>query len=685
MMILFEAEISDASGTVLGDGPISSILSFTVEERISQNGDFSFTIPANEPKAGLIEARRRVTFYVYEPAADAESGYLRRLYAEGIIKSTVRSVGVDGIGLITVAGSGMAQELADDSITLDLSEGGAGTLTGPSQVLALFPGWRIDPEGLAQTETRFYGKLAGESGLEALVMIAEKLGESFTFLPGRRVRWNGSRIRPSGVRALAGGSEREGAEPLTIRLRSLQETASTDEVLTRLVPYGSGDGEARLTLAAATWTAPAGWRIDRARNEIINEGLEARIGRIRRTMSFSDIAPVENTDADLQAAANQLAASAFAYMKQRQSAQRQFSSEVAGLRDGTLELGESIRIDYDAVSEDRSVFAVHEDFVVIGRTREVTAPGVFTPRLEVSTVAEWIANDAQILARTIRRQTAAQAHPQLSANCWMMGFRVRLDRGHSGRMDFWLGGETVTVNEATLFFRILPLESSIKSIGGKQTTSGPSSSSTSAVDGGAAVTSGPSSRETSESAKDTIVGQGLAGANTIHIGQQGVAGETDPGAASWNHKHASGSLHVPEIYVALPDHQHWITLQGHTHRMDHTHEVTIPSHSHGMNHTHEFTANIKTEYGLFRNSAAKTLGIEELTIRVNGGKDIRVAAVSESGSWFRLDLTPEITSAIFRPKREANAIVFATEVEGKNCMIDAQLRVRSVIQAIAYL
>lgn len=683
-MILFEVEVSDASGTVLGDGPISSILSLTVDERISQNGDFSFTIPANEQKAGLIEARRRVAFYVYEPVSDAVEGYSRRLFAEGIVKSTVRSVGVDGIGLITISGSGMAQELADDSIMLDLSEGGAGTLTGPSQILALFPGWRLDPEGLAQTETRFYGKFAGESGLEALVTIAEKLGESFTFLPGRRVRWNGSRIRRSGIRALAGASEREGAEPLTIRLRSLQETASADEVLTRLVPYGSGDGEARLTLAAATWMSPAGWRIDQARNEIINEGLEARIGKIRRTMGFSDIAPVENTDADLRAAANQLAASAFAYMKQRQSAQRQFSLEVAGLRDGTLALGESIRIDYDAVSEDRSVFAVHEDLAVIGWTREVTAPGVFTPRLEVSTVAEWIANDAQILARTIRRQTAAQAHPQLSANCWMMGFRVRLDRGHSGRMDFRLGGENVTVNEATLFFRILALESSVKSVAGSATTSGPSSASTSAADGGGAVTSGPSSRETSESAIVQVVGQGLAGANAIHIGQQGIAGETDPGAASWNHKHASGSLHVPEIYVELPDHQHWLTLQGHTHKMDHTHTVTVPSHSHGMAHTHEFTADVKTEYGLFRNSAEKTLKIEEMTIRVNGGSDIRTSAVSEGG-WFRLDLTPEISSEIFRPKREANAIVFATEVEGKNCMVDAQLRVRSVIQAIAYL
>lgn len=678
---MIEIKIIDTGGNVVGAGPVTGVTGVSITEPIDRIGSFSFEMPAGDEKAGLLTAQKRISVRSY----DAETATWTEI-GDGIIKDRGITAGADGMAMMNVSGPGLAQELADDIVMMSLTgSDGVGVFDAPAQILSAFPGWSLDASGRTTTETRFYGAFNGESGAEALIAIAEKLGEHFVFLPGRKVRWLGSSILSSGVRAtdIESGSLDEAGD--VIAIDSLELTAAGGEIVTRIKPYGAGDGEARLTLAASTRGIPTGWSIHRINNEITNVPLESQIGRVRRALSFSDIAPVSNSDTDLRAASDQLATAAIAYMQQHAQEQRSYQIGVVGLRGDRVRPGESMRVDYDSYEDGSKLISIHEELVILSVTKEISAdgvPGVATS-LEVATTAAWLKNDTQIMAQAIREQIAAQAHPQLSANCWWLSFSPRMDKSNRGTITFWLTKELVTVNEITLYFKILPLESSIKSIGGKQTTSGPSSSSTSAVDGGGAVTSGPSTRETSDSAKDTIVGQGLAGANTIHIGQQGVAGETDPGAASWNHKHASGSLHVPEIYAALPDHQHWITLQGHKHKMDHTHTVTIPSHSHGMNHTHEFTAEIKTEYGIFRNSTGKTLTVEELTISANGQA---VGTIENAGGgWYKVDITARCTNAIGRPTKENHSIIFATESEDKSALIDAKLKVRSVIQAIAYL
>lgn len=675
-----EIKLKTAGGQVVGAGPITTATRFSLTEPVDRVGSFQFSIAANDPAVSRLTAQTRIEVIYFDPIQRR-----RALAGDGIIRSRQTGIGGDGIPTVTISGPGLGQELSDDIVQISLGgTGGSGVFDAPKRILDLFPGWGLDPSGRLTTETRFYGAFSGESGLEALVAIAEKLGEHFVIRPGRRVKWLGSEVKASGVRATTiDTAERTDESGEVIAIQQIEQTASSEAILTRITPYGAGDGEARLTLAASNWTAPAGFTINRTKNEIVNTALEGTVGKIRRAVQFKDIGPVSNTDADLRSAANQLAISAHAYMKKFAAEQRTYQIDVVGLTADRVRAGESIRLDVQLYHDGGRYFSVREDFAVLSITKEFDDSGSMTPKLEISNIINWIQSDNQVLARAIRDQIAAQAHPQLSANCWWLSFSPRMDKNHKGTIRFWLTKEIVTVNEITLYFKILPLESSIKSIGGKQTTSGPSSESTSSVDGGGAVTSGPSTRETSDSATDAVVGQGLAGANAIHIGQQVVAGETDPGAASWNHKHAAGSLHVPEIYAALPDHQHWITLQGHKHKMDHTHTVPIPSHSHGMNHTHEFTAEIKTEYGIFRNSTGKTLKVEELTISANG----QAAGTIENagGGWYKVDITARCTNAIGRPTKENHSIIFATESEDKSALIDAKLKVRSVIQAIAYL
>lgn len=675
-----EIRLKSPSGAVIGAGPITAATRFSLTEPVDRVGSFQFSIAANDPDVSRLTAQTRIEVIYFDPIQRR-----RALVGDGIIRSRQTGISGDGMPTVTIGGPGLGQELSDDIVQLSLDgAGGSGVLDAPKRILDLFPGWELDPSGRLTTETRFYGAFSGESGLEALVAIAEKLGEHFVILPGRRVKWLGSAVRASGVRATTiDAPDRTDESGEVIAIQRIEQTASSEAILTRITPYGAGDGDARLTLAASNWTAPAGFTIDRGRNEIVNTALEGTVGKIRRTVQFKDIGPVSNTDADLRSAANQLAIAAHAYMKKFAAEQRTYQIDVIGLGADRVRPGESIRLDVQLYHDGECYFSVREDFAVLSITKEFDESGSMTPKLEISNIINWIQSDRQVLARAIRDQIAAQAHPQLSANCWWLSFSPRMDKSNKGTIAFWLTKEIVTVNEITLYFKILPLESSVKGVGGKQTTSGPSSSSTSAVDGGAAVTSGPSSRETSESAKDMVVGQGLAGANAIYISRKNIAGETDFGANIPNHKHAAKGLYLPDISVPVPDHQHWIKLQGHTHRMDHTHEVSVPSHSHGMNHTHEFTAKITTEYGIFRNSTGKTLKVEELTITANGQA---VGTIENAGGgWYKVDITGCCTNAIGRPTKENHSIVFTTEAEDKSGLIDAKLKVRSVIQAIAYL
>lgn len=675
-----EIRLKSLSGVVIGAGPIMAATRFSLTEPVDRVGSFQFEIAADDPDVSRLTTQTRIDVIYFDPIK-----LQRVIVGDGIIRSRQTGISGDGTPMVTISGPGLGQELSDDIVQISLGgTGGSGVFDAPKRILDLFPGWELDTAGKLTTETRFYGAFSGESGLEALITIAEKLGEHFVILPGRRVKWLGSEVKASGVRATTiDTAERTDELGEVIGVQRIEQTASSEAILTRITPYGAGDGEARLTLAASNWTAPAGFTIDRGRNEIVHTAIEGTVGKIRRTVQFKDIGPVSNTDADLRSAANQLAISAHAYMKKFAAEQRVYQIDVIGLSADRVRPGESIRLDVQLFRDGFRYFSVREDFAVLSITKEFDENGAMTPKLEISNVVNWIQSDNQVLAKAIRDQIAAQAHPQLNANCWWLSFSPRMDKSNRGTIAFWLTNEIVTVNEITLYFKILPLESSIKSVSSKQTTSGPSSKSTSEADGGAAVTSGPSSKSTSESAKDTIVGQGLAGANAISISRKNIAGETDFGANIQNHKHAAKGLYLPDFSVPIPDHQHYITLQGHVHHMEHTHTVSVPSHSHKMDHTHEFTAQITMEYGIFRDSPAATLTISELMIMANGQA---VGTIEDAGSgWYKVDVTNRCVNSVGRPKKENHTIVFATTVDGKAALIDAKLKVRSVIQAIAYL
>lgn len=135
-------------------------------------------------------------------------------------------------------------------------------------------------------------------------------------------------------------------QDLTLQIVQLQEVQTSYDLFTRIYPYGAGIGGQRLTLAACDDALmPAGYTVSCAGNYIERDSAVATYGRIDRVMEFPDITPVDNTDAALTLATNELRARALQHLMRGSELQRAYQLQVAPSRYDVWP-GQTIRVVY---------------------------------------------------------------------------------------------------------------------------------------------------------------------------------------------------------------------------------------------------------------------------------------------------------------------------------------------------
>ena len=133
---------------------------------------------------------------------------------------------------------------------------------------------------------------AGELVLDALGKLAAHTGQHFRMgTGGRKVNWLRAALTASGLRAVQGG---EGValedNHAVCLIEDIEERADGYELLTRVYPFGAGNGDNRLTLAETTRTAPTGYTLNAVTNELVNTAAETALGvRIERYLSWKEI------------------------------------------------------------------------------------------------------------------------------------------------------------------------------------------------------------------------------------------------------------------------------------------------------------------------------------------------------------------------------------------------------------
>ena len=694
-----ECDVESRAGAVRGEGPLVNIPWLRFTRSLNSSGSFETEIPLRDPRSDLIEEKQTVLRFYW----NGEEIFV------GVVEST--GVTVDNAGVLMLPVSGRCLGGAE------LSEAKIGFLTlrkivgflpsgvddGPALVLAAATTtpdtWVLDSvDGFATTSTLVYAKFAGESALQALRKIGERVGEHWRFHnTDRKVVWMRDSTPNSGIRAIQGAPDMISARsnPEICFFDSFSESKDVHGLFNRIYPYGAGSFEIATTLNATTRIAPAGFTLSTANNYLQSDTSIADLGlTIPIYAQFPDIRPVSNTDLDIEIASNALYDAALA-MLQRHDSVSDFQVYELG---GIYQLPDSVKVGstIDVIYEDDR-YNVEQDFIVLSIDTEITSSAAVVHNLTVGAVDKTPKTGTDSIVNSMEDGRVFQSHPILNVNSYETGytkfaFHDGVDE-EPATIYFDFDAEVTQIQQVLLKFetaggspvQMLPLESTVRSTGGTSTStsSGGGATVTSASGGGSTVTSASGGGATVTSASD--------GGNHVHTVPL-VNSTSSTMQVYYNHTGKYFEVNQSGAFTSSDS-----TNINHTHDViisNHAHDVTISNHAHDVtiaNHTHDVTASIVTNYGVHRESSTNTFRLEDLRYRVNGGAYANLIddAVVLSGNRYSLDLTSQLYDPNFRPNQTHNTLeitkVATATADRKSCTIDAVLKVRNLIQSTAII
>ena len=699
--------------TLIGGG-IASALYWRSTARMDRAGTIEFAIPAGDAKADLVQP-------LYIARCWALLGGTWQQIAAGVIERIERKIDGAGNVLIVASGPDLLGELVPriPLYTFSWINSGAGvTLTSALSTLSFNSGsWTFNLSGTAPQET-VYGEPILDPILSTMVALARRTYTHFYAVPGEREAIFTPDWTASGVRAVQAAGDLV-AE--TCAITALTQIDDAGEVVSEIYPFGAGNAEARLTIAAKNRTVPTGYNV-RASDKgysIYSDAAEDTYGAQLRVAvrQWTDITPLSSTAADVQTAANALFDEALLWLQQHEQPQRFYTVDVAGAST-ILRPMQTLRVVYFDADQGLDI---DDDLYILEATTEATAEGVATVGLTVATVDRYPDSD---VGEMVQRLTAAQIYatqPQLNANSYVLPFSKNVDETETANFRFRFDTEVWQLTRVTFDFQLLQMESTVKTVAASSTSS----------------------------------------------------------AASGDHTH-NVTLTDHQHSVTLANHQHSVTLIDHTHSVtltDHTHNVNISSHQHevplsadadptgnhpfarivyydptddnlyfsaasgsgystssasggsvnqssgngggttvssgngggttvssgngggttvssasGGSHTHTVTPTITTTYGIYRDSSSNVFAVTDLEYSLDGSTwynfTVGVNGYTTLGDgWVRVDLTALLqNSTTLRPNNANNLLRIrrkSTGATGKMATIDAQMNVRTIIQAVA--
>ena len=517
--------------------------------------------------------------------------------------------------------------------------------------------------GLSWTHTAlgsapdWQGHLVHESVLNSLVETMDKIGGHFrreTSLGEIRNVTTFFAVSDSGILATTHGDpDALRDNPLACLITDIEVVEESYDLKNRLYLWGVGEGETRLTLAAAT-TWPDGstpianaynvggdtYTCDLTDNYIENATSITAYDPDEMAVQFPDVAPLTNSDADLEAAANFLVLAGVEWLRKNSRPYASYRLRVVGLQT-VLKVGQTLRVEARRYRDGEKAINIATQLTILEVETVIDALGVRTAELLTATVARWPAGDGEYVARELGRAQVFNAHPQMGPSVDTISYREHLDDDKNATLYFWLGEETTTVASVLVRMRTDPLRSTVA--GGASTTTPAGGESTTP---GMGTTNHAHALEVTQYSSD--VGYPLNYDSTAGLSiNNGGSGVTSGGTTT-------------------------LTDTGHTH--------TTP------NHQHTFTPLF--EYGIF--DAASNYAATALEYSVNGGAWAAIAAgqaISGASGWYGLDITAAVINAdTKRPVAKVNSIAFRVATAsktGSSAQITAQIERRTTIQSIS--
>lgn len=632
-------DIEDANRNKLGDGPLASVVRATLRDRLNQAGAYEFELPATDPRSDLIQPRR--TALIYGMVSDTPT-----FLGGGPIDETRVRIRDDGVSMLVVKGGDLLRELARVTVgDLTLTSTGDDNLDDIVDVAVTELSWQHTGLG---SSPDWQGHLVYENVLNSLVEMMDKIGGYFrreTQLGEIRNITTFFATASSGILATTHG------DPDAIRananaclITDIEVVEESYDLKNRVYLWGAGEGESRLTIAAATqW--PDGTAIGTtesidgesyqsslANNYIQNATSVSAYGVDEVALSFPDITPLTNSDADLEAAANFLVLAGVEYLRKHRSPYASYRLRVMGL-DGLLQPGQTLRVEARRFRDGEKPINIAEDLVILEVETRVDELGVRTAELICANVARWPESDGAYVARELARSRVSNAHPQMGPSVDTISYREHVDDTHDATLYFWLGEETTTVASVLVRVHTAALRSTSKTVGG------------------------------------TITGTVDLPEHDHGVTVYGVADPSSNPLARIVYMEADTNLFTAAFGSGAD-------------------EVATTSEDGDATVSLDLTNALELEYGIY--DAASWYQPTDLEYSVNGGAWAAIGAgqaISGASGWYGLDITAALIDAdTKRPAAMVNSIAFrvaSASETGSHAQITVQIERRTTIQSIS--
>lgn len=451
----FRIDVLDAADTIIGGGPLATVLSLSDTRSLDKVGAAMFTIPAADPRSALIGPG--VKFDIY----DAVDGYIGRFFFSALTLSD----SPDGAAILTVECDDELIELARSAtVGFRRAYANVDVATVVTDLVAVVSGWSAEVDaGIGNTSVTY----EGESPLRAVDILRDRWNQHYRLESPRTLQF-GAFGGASGVRLvqLKGQVQPDIAQHTELAfIDSFRLNYADDEIINIVIPIGAGQGVSQLTIENATL---GDYDIETGTNDdgssyfyIQDDASVAAYGPRIRVAAFPNMRPITNSATNIVNAANALKLTAEVYLTRNKDPRREYSISVRGLR-RNIEVGDLVRVVYTGKVDDYKYVELDDDFYVMDITRTRDADGERSARLVISTIADRRTSDTDVILDMMYDVKALKVHVPITLTYNAVGpYTRRMSSSVPAEFTARLGAEVLALNYAILRFRTSGLKSSV--------------------------------------------------------------------------------------------------------------------------------------------------------------------------------------------------------------------------------
>ena len=401
-------EVTDASGTKLGEGPILTANGASVTRVLDGVGSVGFEVPLTDVRArGLLQNERRVNLWM-------EANTVVRQLGSGVIRNLKVSDTPAG-KVLDVDCTDLLDELKRKSVLLNRIFSQV-PLSSEVNTLVGLAGWANTVES-AYASTLRDDRYDGVSVLKALQTLVENMGLHLRLAATGRTVEIGAFGTALDLTLMNVGSLPFEAysNPQIAIIEKITEETSSEDLCNWLIPVGGGEGEAALTLAKSTRSGIGTTVVNgKTLYYIQNAASIATYGQIEDVGQFKDIVPIANTSPSQAIAANALYDAASAWLTRYAVPLKTYRVSLKKV-DQLIRAGDKVRLRYSGqVETDNGTFTyldVDDLFWVMKVTEKISSSGTGVD-LQIATIDRYEQTVEQTLIGAVESINLRGLKPQ---------------------------------------------------------------------------------------------------------------------------------------------------------------------------------------------------------------------------------------------------------------------------------